>query len=90
MTRDVSRLQGGIMNIFIEYCGAWNFLPQASRVEAELRAHYPDLNVKLIESGGGIFDVKCNDKLIYSKQNIEGRRFPNKGEITKLIEQEKG
>ena len=78
------------MNIFIEYCGAWNFLPQASRVEAELRMHYPDSTIKLIEGGGGVFDVKCNGKLIYSKQNIEGRRFPNEGEITKLIEQEIG
>jgi selT/selW/selH-like putative selenoprotein len=59
-------------------------------VEAELRAHYPDSTIKLIEGGGGIFDVKCNGKLIYSKQNIEGRRFPNEGEITKLIEQEMG
>jgi predicted Rdx family selenoprotein len=57
-------------------------------VEAELRALYPDSTIKLIEGGGGIFDVKCNGKLIYSKQNIEGRRFPNEGEITKLVKQE--
>ena len=78
------------MNIFIEYCGAWNFLPQASRVEAELKAHYPESTIKLIKGGGGIFDVKCNGKLIYSRQNIENRRFPNEGEITRLIEQEMG
>jgi selT/selW/selH-like putative selenoprotein len=59
-------------------------------VEAELRTHYPDLNIKLVEGGGGIFDIKCNGKLIYSKQNIEGRRFPNEGEITKLLKQEVG
>ena len=76
------------MNIFIEYCVPWNFLPQAFRVEAEVKALYPDSNIKLIEGSGGIFDVKCNGKLIYSKQNIEGQRFPNKGEIIKLIEQE--
>ena len=57
-------------------------------MEAELKANYPDSNIKLIEGGGGIFDVKYNDKLIYSKQNIEGQRFPNEGEITKLIGQE--
>ena len=78
------------MNISIEYCVAWNFLPQASRVEAELKANYPDSKIKQIEGGGGIFDVKCNGKLIYSKQNIEGQRFPNEGEITKLIKQEIG
>jgi predicted Rdx family selenoprotein len=59
-------------------------------VEAELKALYPDSNVKLIEGGGGIFDVKCNGELVYSRQNIEGRRFPNVGEITKLIEQKMG
>jgi predicted Rdx family selenoprotein len=46
-------------------------------VEEELKANYPDSNVKLIDGGGGIFDVKCNGKLIYSKQNIEGQRFPD-------------
>ena len=78
------------MNIFIKYCVAWNFLPHASRVEAELKANYPDSNVKLIDGGGGIFDVKYNGKLIYSKQNIEGQRFPDEGEISKLIEQAMG
>lgn len=56
-------------------------------MEAELKANYPDSNIKLIEGGGGVFDVKCNDRLIYSKKNIEGKRFPNEGEIIKLIEQ---
>jgi selT/selW/selH-like putative selenoprotein len=54
-------------------------------VEAELKTKYPDASVKLIEGGGGIFDVKCDGKLIYSKQNIEGKRFPAEGEITRLI-----
>lgn len=59
-------------------------------MEAELKANYPGSNIKLIEGGGGVFDVKCNGKLIYSKQKIEGRRFPNEGEITTLIKQEAG
>jgi len=59
-------------------------------VEAELKANYPDLKIKLIEGGGGIFDVKCSGKLIFSKKNIEGQRFPKEGEITKLIKQEMG
>jgi len=59
-------------------------------VEAEVKALYPASNIKLIEGGGGIFDIKYNGKLIYSKQNIEGQRFPNEGEIIKLIEQEMG
>jgi predicted Rdx family selenoprotein len=56
-------------------------------VEAELKANYPGSIIKLIEGGGGIFDVKCNGKLIYSKQNTKGQRFPNDGEISRLIGQ---
>jgi len=56
-------------------------------VEAELKADYPDSDIELIKGGGGIFDVKCNGILIFSRQNIEGRRFPNKGEISRLIKE---
>jgi len=59
-------------------------------VAAELGTSYPASNIKLIEGSGGVFDVKCNGKLIYSKQNIKGQRFPDKGEITKLIKKEIG
>jgi selT/selW/selH-like putative selenoprotein len=58
-------------------------------VEVELKQNYPDAEITLNKSSGGIFDVKCNGTLIYSKQNIKGRRFPNEGEITKLIVQER-
>lgn len=53
-----------------------------------MKANYPDSNIELVRGGGGIFDVKYNGKLIYSKQNTEGQRFPEKGEIIRLIEQE--
>jgi len=56
-------------------------------VEAELKAKYPDSNIKLIKGGGGIFDVKCDGKLIYSMLNTKGQQFPNDGEISRLIGQ---
>ena len=59
-------------------------------MEAELKENYPDSNIELIEGSGGIFDVECNGRLIYSKQNIEGQRFPHEREISELIEQEMG
>ena len=59
-------------------------------MEAELKTNYPDSNIHLIKGSGGIFDVRCNGKLIYSKLNIEGGRFPHEGEITRLIKQEMG
>jgi selT/selW/selH-like putative selenoprotein len=59
-------------------------------VEKELKATYPDANVKLIKGSGGIFEVKCDNKVIYSKQQVEGQRFPNEGEITRQIKREMG
>jgi selT/selW/selH-like putative selenoprotein len=52
-------------------------------VEAELKAKFPDSNIKLIRGKDGIFDVKCNGKLIYS--NMKEHRFPNDGEVSALI-----
>jgi selT/selW/selH-like putative selenoprotein len=57
-------------------------------VEAELKESYPDSNVTLVQSSGGIFDVKCDGKLIFSKHDESMQRFPDDGEITKLIRQE--
>jgi selT/selW/selH-like putative selenoprotein len=59
-------------------------------VEAELKANYFDSNIKLVSGSNGIFEIKYNGRLIYSKKNIEGQRFPDDGEITKLIKQEMG
>ena len=56
-------------------------------MEAELRESYPDSNIKLIKGGGGIFDVKCDGRLIYSKLNTKGQRFPNDREISRLVGQ---
>jgi selT/selW/selH-like putative selenoprotein len=54
-------------------------------VEAELRANLPGANIRLVEGKGGIFDVTCDGRLIFSKHAIEGQRFPEDGEITGLI-----
>jgi selT/selW/selH-like putative selenoprotein len=56
-------------------------------LEAELKADYPDSAIELVKGSGGIFDVKCNGILIFSRHNIEGKRFPNKGEIPRLIKE---
>jgi len=59
-------------------------------VEAELKASYPDSTIRLLRGGGGIFDVKCNGVLVYSKQNTKGQRFPAEGEISRLIKDKTG
>jgi selenoprotein W-related protein len=59
-------------------------------VEVEVKANYPNAKIQLIQGGGGIFDVNINGKLIYSKRNMESPRFPNEGEISKIIKKEMG
>lgn len=40
---------------------------------------------QLIAGSGGVFDVQCDGKLIFSKSRIS--RFPKEGELAALIKQ---
>jgi selT/selW/selH-like putative selenoprotein len=40
--------------------------------------------VELIRGGRGIFDVKVDDALVFSKHRVE--RFPNPGEVRQALE----
>ena len=71
------------MKLSIEYCSAWNYLPQASSLEAELKQNFPNMEISLISSGGGVFEIVLDGKLIFSKKAIN--RFPEKGEILRII-----
>ena len=71
------------MKISIEYCSIWNYLPKASSLESELEQIYPDAEIKLVSSGGGVFEVMVNGNLIFSKKSFD--RFPENGEIVNLI-----
>jgi len=73
------------MNLSIEYCTQWNYLPRASSLEAELKSKFPGIETKLISSGGGVFEIMLNGDLIFSKK--EKGRFPNDGEVASLIKQ---
>ena len=39
---------------------------------------------ELVESGGGVFEIRVNGHLIFSKKKLN--RFPNPGEIIQFIE----
>ena len=52
-------------------------------MESELEKIYPDAEIKLVSSGGGVFEVMVNGNLIFSKKSLD--RFPEKGEIVNLI-----
>ena len=71
------------MKLSIEYCSAWNYLPQASSLEAELKQSFPNMEISLISSGGGVFEIVLDGKLIFSKKAIN--RFPEKGEVVRII-----
>ena len=73
------------MKVTIEYCAVWNYLPRASSLEAKLKQTFQGIDVQLISSGGGEFEVTLNDRLIFSKKSLG--RFPDDGEIENLIEQ---
>ena len=71
------------MKLSIEYCSVWNYLPKASSLEAELKQSFPTLDISLISSGGGVFEVVLDEKLLFSKKALN--RFPEKGEILNII-----
>ena len=71
------------MKISIEYCAMWNYLPKASSLEVELKNNFPQADISLISSGGGVFEISLNGDLIFSKKALN--RFPKDGEIKKLV-----
>jgi len=73
------------MNISIEYCAQWNYLPRASSLEAELKSRFPGVETKLISSGGGVYEIILDGELIFSKKTLG--RFPDDGEVAALIKQ---
>ena len=73
------------MNISIEYCAQWNYLPRASSLEAELKSKFPGVETKLISSGGGVYEIILDGELIFSKKTLG--RFPDDGELVALIKQ---
>ncbi len=77
------------MKISIEYCMEWNYEPRALSLRDDLveafQSRFDDFNIKLIESGGGVFEIMVNDHLqVFSKKQIG--RFPNSSyEVIKTI-----
>ena len=74
------------MNISIEYCNKWNYLHRAASMATELLEKYGNSisRLELIPSGGGVYEVIKNGKLIFSKKKEE--RFPELDEIKQLLE----
>lgn len=74
------------VKITIEYCITWHFAENAASLAAELLALYE----KKLESISihpsnvmGDFEVKLDEKLVYSKR--ASGRLPNPGEVEQLL-----
>jgi predicted Rdx family selenoprotein len=50
---------------------------------AELKQAWPDADVRLIPSSGGVFEVKVDGELLFSKRAL--RRHAEPGEVGRLI-----
>ena len=50
---------------------------------AEIEGNYPNADVKLIESVGGVFEVTVDGDLVFSKQKLGRHAEP--GEVLELI-----
>jgi selT/selW/selH-like putative selenoprotein len=55
---------------------------------AELKNAWPDTEVRLIPSSGGVFEVKVDGELVFSKKAL--RRHAEPGEVVGLIRAREG
>jgi selenoprotein W-related protein len=53
-----------------------------------LKRAFPDVEVRLVESSGGLFEVTADGKLVFSKKAT--RRHAEPGEVVKAIERARG
>jgi selT/selW/selH-like putative selenoprotein len=52
-------------------------------VAAELRESFPGIEVALVPSSGGVFDVAVDGKLVFSKKQL--RRHAEPGEVSASV-----
>ena len=57
-------------------------MPQATSLAAELRSTL-GVEAELIQGSRGVFDVRRDGELIYSKYETD--RFPHPGEVIRLL-----
>jgi selT/selW/selH-like putative selenoprotein len=55
---------------------------------AELKQKYPDVQVRLVQASGGIFEVTADGQLVFSKKAL--RRHAAPGEVVQAIERLRG
>ena len=71
------------MKLTINYCTSWGYRAKAASLAGELTKQFQIKDVEMVPSSGGTFDVRMNDKLVFSKH--EEGRFPEPGEVEHRI-----
>jgi selenoprotein W-related protein len=72
------------VDISIEYCAAWNYEPQAvGLAEKLLKLKEQIRSLKLVPSGGGVFEISVNGKNIYSK--LQTGKFPEPDAVVQMV-----
>lgn len=72
----------------IEFCTSWGYAEKAVDAIGALVGFYKNyfLEFKLIPSSGGVFEVRFEDKLLFSKKKVG--RFPELDELIELVKNE--
>ena len=71
-----------VKHVSIEYCVEWNYYPYAASLAAAIEKAI-GITPELIKSGGGVFEVMADGKLIFSKK--KEFRFPENREIIDIL-----
>jgi len=69
------------MKLHIEYCEKWNYKPEFDRVSNIINSLNYNVEIKgnLAEPRTGSFEVKLNDKLVFSKFQTD--KFPDENQV---------
>lgn len=70
------------MKISIEFCNQWGYRPRAASLADKIKEQF-SIDVELIPSSGGVFEVVVDEHLIYSKK--ETGEFPSEFKILDQI-----
>jgi len=67
------------VRVTIHYCVVWNYEPRAAGLAADIRHEFPGVEVNLIHSSGGVFDVTVDGVVVFSKKRAGRHAAP--GEV---------
>jgi len=71
------------MDVSIKYCVQWEYRPKAAGLADAIQKHC-GIRPRLIEGNGGVFDVRVDGRLIYSKADTG--RFPEHREVLDALD----